>query len=67
MRNVSIYIVYSLFLCGIFSVQTYAQEREFYNNSVYGNIALRFEKDRFVGRIGVGNLELLHLSLGFNF
>lgn len=32
-----------------------------------GNIGLRFEKDQFMFRVGVGNFELLYAGIGVNF
>ena len=33
----------------------------------YGNIGVRYSKNRFLFRAGIGNLELLYLGLGLNF
>ncbi len=33
----------------------------------YGNIGLRYTKDHFMIRAGLGNLELLYLGIGVNF
>lgn len=32
----------------------------------YGNIGVRYVKDRFLFRAGLGNLELLYIGVGFN-
>ncbi len=43
----------------------YTQQKERYQ--FYGNIGVRYEKNNFMFRGGIGNLEFLYLGLGVNF
>ena len=36
-------------------------------SQIYGNIGVRYEKNNFLMRAGIGNLELLYAGVGFSF